>query len=60
MIRDIAEHSRSRSLTPFYGNRNARDAAFLSELKQIARENSGFRLVATMTSNETYRPVPCP
>lgn len=49
MIRDAAKHARARDLYLFYSNRSAEDAAFLSELEQAARENPGFKLVATMT-----------
>lgn len=49
MIRDAAKSGRARDLTLFYSNRSAEDAAFLSELEHTARENPGFRLVATMT-----------
>ncbi|MDX8462236.1 ferredoxin--NADP reductase [Mesorhizobium humile] len=49
MIRDAATHARARNLILFYSNRSAEDAAFLSELEQTARENPGFKLVATMT-----------
>ncbi len=45
MILDAA----ARDLTLFYSNRSAGDAAFLSELEQLAQENRRFRLVATMT-----------
>lgn len=47
MIRDAARHA--RDFTLFYSNRSAEDAAFLSELEQVARDNPGFKLVATMT-----------
>lgn len=49
MIRDAAKHARARDLYLFYSNRSAEDAAFLSELEQAARDNPGFKLVATMT-----------
>lgn len=49
MIRDAAKSGRARDLTLFYSNRSAEDAAFLSELEQTVGENSGFKLVPTMT-----------
>ncbi|MDI6028775.1 FAD-dependent oxidoreductase [Corticibacterium sp. UT-5YL-CI-8] len=49
MIRDAARDAPARDLTLFYSNRSPEDAAFLSELEQAARDNPGFRLVATMT-----------
>ncbi len=49
MIRDAAKSGRARDLTLFYSNRSAEDAAFLAELEQTAGENSGFKLVPTMT-----------
>lgn len=49
MIRDAARHARGRDLYLFYGNRAPEDAPFLAELEQAARENPGFKLVATMT-----------
>jgi len=55
MIRDAAMHARGRDLYLFYCNRSAEDAAFLSELEQAARENPGFKLVATMTDARDWR-----
>ena len=49
MIVDAAARGLSRDLTLFYSNRSADDAAFLSELEQLAQQNPRFRLVATMT-----------
>lgn len=49
MIRDASRHADACDLYLFYSNRNAEDAAFLSELEQAARDNPGFKLVATMT-----------
>lgn len=49
MIREAAKQAHGRNLYIFYSNRSAEDAAFLSELEQAARENPGFKLVATMT-----------
>jgi len=49
MILDAAARDLPRDLTLFYSNRSAGDAAFLSELEQLAQETPRFRLVATMT-----------
>lgn len=49
MIVDAAARGLSRDLTLFYSNRSAEDAAFLSELGQLAQQNPRFRLVAAMT-----------
>ena len=55
MIRDAAKHGRIRDLYLFYSNRSSEDAAFLFELGQAARENPGFKLVATMTDAGDWR-----
>lgn len=49
MIVDATARGLSRDLTLFYSNRSAEDAAFLSELGQLAQQNPRFRLVAAMT-----------
>ncbi len=49
MILDAVGRGLSRDLTLFYSNRSAADAAFLSEMEQLASDNPRFRLVATMT-----------
>ena len=49
IILDAAARGFPRDLTLFYSNRSADDAAFLSELEQLAEQNPRFRLVATMT-----------
>ncbi len=55
MIRDAATQSRAHGLYLFYSNRSAQDAAFLCELEQAARENPGFKLVATMTDDANWQ-----
>nr|WP_225122687.1 FAD-dependent oxidoreductase [Bradyrhizobium sp. BRP22] len=49
MIREYTRRRQGRDLTLFYSNRSVQDAAFLSELQALARENARFGLVATMT-----------
>ena len=49
MILDAVERGLTRDMTLIYSNRNAADAAFLSELEQLACSNPRFKLVATMT-----------
>ena len=49
IILDATTQNPSRKLTLFYSNRSAGDAGFLSELEQLAQQNPGFQLVATMT-----------
>lgn len=49
MIFDAAGRGLSRDVVLFYSNRSAEDAAFLSELEQLARDIPRFRLIATMT-----------
>jgi ferredoxin-NADP reductase len=48
MIRDAAGRGLSRDLRLFYGNRSPDDAAYLSELRELAQHDHRFRLVATM------------
>ncbi len=49
MILDALGRGLSRDLTLFYSNRRAGDAAFLSEMEQLASDYPRFRLVATLT-----------
>lgn len=55
MILDAAARDLPRDLTLFYSNRSAGDAAFLSELEQLAQENPRFQLVATMTDAANWQ-----
>ena len=48
MILDAAGCGLPRDVTLFYSNRSADDAAFLSELEQLACDNPRFPLIATM------------
>jgi ferredoxin-NADP reductase len=48
-----ARHERSpRQMVLAYSNRRPEYAAFLAELRQMARDNAGFRLHAAMTDSE--------
>lgn len=49
MLRQAAKDRSSQPLVLLYSNRRPEDAAFLGELQELARQNSNFRLVATMT-----------
>ncbi|MDX8525394.1 FAD-dependent oxidoreductase [Mesorhizobium sp. MSK_1335] len=49
MIIDATKRGLPQRLFLFYGNRRVEDAAFLSELTEIARQNPRFNLVATCT-----------
>jgi ferredoxin-NADP reductase len=53
-----AEHETSRGpMCLLYSNRRPEEAAFLPELEDMARRDSGFRLLTTMTQmNKTTRP----
>ncbi len=54
MILDAAGRGLPRDVTLFYSNRSADDAAFLSELEQLARDNPRFRFIATMTDDDGW------
>lgn len=49
ILRNFAAGERERELLLVYSNRRPEDAAFLGELKELARENKRFMLIATMT-----------
>lgn len=50
MARHAAQAKLRRGITFIYSNRRPDDAAYLSELQQLAKTNPNFRLVATMTA----------
>ena len=52
MIYQVAKTSSGHRLFLFYSNRRPEDAAFLAELEALAKQDSNFTLVATMTSLE--------
>lgn len=49
ILRQAAKDQLSQRLLLLYSNRRPEDAAFLSELQELERQNTNFRLVATMT-----------
>ena len=49
MIVDATRKEVSRRLLLFYSNRRPEDAAFLSELQQIEKQNPSFKFIGTMT-----------
>ena len=52
MIRNATQRGSTQKTILFYSNRNPASAAFLGELQDLARCNSNFELVATMTGLE--------
>ncbi len=49
MIKDAIERKLHHKMFLFYSNRRPEDAPFLEELQNIAKQNSNFKLIATMT-----------
>ena len=49
IIRDATRRGLPHELFLFYSNRSAEDAAFLSELMDLKKQNPRFKLVATLT-----------
>ena len=49
ILRQATKERLPQRLRLLYSNRRPEDAAFLSELQQLERQNENFRLVATMT-----------
>jgi len=49
ILRQAAHDELPQDLVLLYSNRRPEDAAFLAELQALARQNSRFRLLATMT-----------
>lgn len=52
MIKDATERKLPHKLFLFYSNRRPEDAPFLEELEQLAKQNTNFTLIATMTEPE--------
>ncbi|HQR52561.1 MAG TPA: FAD-dependent oxidoreductase, partial [Burkholderiales bacterium] len=50
MLRQAAKNGLPRKLLLLYSNRRPKDAAFLAELQELARQSENFRLIATMTA----------
>lgn len=49
ILRHAARHQTPQDLILLYSNRRPEDAAFLTELQQLEKQNPRFRLLATMT-----------
>jgi ferredoxin-NADP reductase len=57
ILRQAAADKLPQHLILIYSNRRPEDAAFLTELQQLERQNKNFRLIATMTRlNHSSRP----
>jgi len=52
MIKDAIERKLPHTIYLFYSNRRPEDAPFLTELQQLAKQNSTFNFIATMTESE--------
>lgn len=52
MIKDAVERKLPHKILLFYSNRQPEDAPFLEELKNLAKKNSSFKLIATITEPE--------
>ena len=52
MIKDAIERKLPHTIYLFYSNRRPEDAPFLTELQQLAKQNSTFNFIATMTEPE--------
>ena len=57
ILRQAARDQLPHALLLLYSNRRPEDAAFLSELQELERQNKRFRLIATMTQmNKSGQP----
>ncbi len=52
MIKDTIERKLPHKIFLFYSNRRPEDASYLEELQNLAKHNSNFKLIATMTEPE--------
>lgn len=52
MIKDATERKLPHKLILFYSNRRPEDCPYLEELQSLAKRNSNFKLIATMTEME--------
>ncbi|KXJ97856.1 MAG: Methane monooxygenase component C [Parcubacteria bacterium OLB19] len=52
MINDATERKLENKIILFYSNNNPEDSAFLTELQNLEKQNSNFKLVATITNTE--------
>ncbi len=55
MVRSALHKGYTGEVTLFYANRERRDAAFLSELKEASHRHRHFSIVATTTEQETFK-----
>jgi ferredoxin-NADP reductase len=55
MILEAAQRKWTRPLWLFYSNRRPEDAPFLDELAEIQKDNSYYKLIATMTNPDKSR-----
>ena len=52
IIKDATERKLENKIILFYSNNNPEDSAFLTELQNLEKQNSNFKLVATITNAE--------
>lgn len=52
MINDATERKLENKIILFYSNNTPEDSAFLTELQNLEKQNSNFKLVATITNTE--------
>jgi ferredoxin-NADP reductase len=52
MVKDAMQRGLSHKMYLFYSNRRPEDAPYLAELQSFAKQNSNFKLIATMTEPE--------
>lgn len=52
MVKDSIKRKLGHTMYLFYSNRRPEDAAYLSELQELAQQNPNFKLIATMTEPE--------
>jgi ferredoxin-NADP reductase len=52
MIKDAIQRNLPRKMFLFYSNRRPEDAPFLAELQNLAKQNTSFELIATITEPE--------
>ena len=55
ILLEAAATPKAHRLLLFYSNRRPEDAAFLSELQELEKKNTNYKLVATMTNMEKSR-----
>jgi ferredoxin-NADP reductase len=52
MVRQAAEEKSEQKIYLFYANRTKQDAAFFTELEELAKENSNFTFIPTLTQED--------